>query len=93
MLDEYKYEPDFDRREAILIKIYANINGLTKTYDEQGIASVDDVAEFLTGFNKVFPLCEFIDAGNAKDGADRKIQGKSPVPLLSLLLSSSRCIN
>lgn len=72
--DEYKYEADFDHREAIVIKIYANIKGLAQTYDEQGIASTTEVADFITGFNKVFPLCDLIDAGNAKDGADRKVQ-------------------
>ena len=57
--------------------MYANIRGLAKAYYENGYLNrPDDFADFMLGFNKSHPLCDFIDAGNHKEAADRKLQGK-----------------
>lgn len=64
--------PDFNYDHKIVIKVYANMRGLSKLYTQYGL----DVSEFILGFNKSNPLCDFIDAGNHKESADKKIQGQ-----------------
>lgn len=55
-----------------------NMRGLSKLYTQYGLLSkIEDYGDFLLGFNKSHPLCDAIDAGNGKEGADKKIQGMS----------------
>lgn len=82
---EFEYYDDFRRDEKIVIKVYANLKGLSKTYVSNKILGrTEDFYEFVTGFNKMNALVDLTDAGNAKDGADRKLQGLSLLLLLPL---------
>lgn len=61
----------------IVVRIYANIEGLNKTYrDTKILSSPSQFDMFVRGFNKSHPLCDFVDAGNDKEAADSKIKGK-----------------
>ena len=61
----------------IIIRIYANIEGLSKTYrDAKLLSNTSQLDLFIRGFNKSHPLCDFVDAGNDKEAADSKIKGK-----------------
>ena len=56
--------------------MYANLRGLSKTYVDKGILpNTAAFFEFVLGFNKAHPLCDFIDAGNHKEAADTKLKG------------------
>lgn len=60
----------------VVIRVYANIKGLAKTYKETDIlrqpAFFDD---FVRGFNMGDPTCDYVDAGNGKECSDEKIKG------------------
>jgi hypothetical protein len=61
----------------IVIRIYANMEGLSKTYrDAKLLSSPSQLDLFVRGFNKSHPLCDFGDAGNDKEAADSKIKGE-----------------
>ena len=61
----------------IVLRIYANMEGLNKTYrDTKILSSPSQFDMFVRGFNKSHPLCDFVDAGNDKEAADSKIKGK-----------------
>ena len=71
-----RYDEDFKHDYKIVIRVYANIRGLSKTYAEKGILlNTTAFHEFVLGFNKAHPLCDFIDAGNHKEAADTKLKG------------------
>jgi hypothetical protein len=58
------------------IRVYSNVQGLTKVYRETGILRPDqDLSAFIRGFNMESPLCDFVDAGDGKECADVKIKG------------------
>ena len=76
-----RYDEDFKHDYKIVIRVYANIRGLSKTYADKGILpSPVAFQEFVLGFNKAHPLCDFIDAGNHKEAADTKLKGIGVVP-------------
>lgn len=61
----------------IVVRIYANMEGLSKTYrDAKILFSPSQLDLFVRGFNKSHPLCDFVDAGNDKEAADSKIKGE-----------------
>lgn len=52
------------------------MRGLSKLYTQYGLLSkAEDFGEFVLGFNKSNPLTDWIDSGNHKESADKKIQG------------------
>ena len=56
--------------------MYANLRGLGKTYFDGGVLPTPAAfSDFVLGFNKSHPLCDFIDAGNHKEAADTKLKG------------------
>ena len=71
-----RYDQDYKRDHKILVRIYANMRGLSKTYAEKGILP-NSIAfsDFVLGFNRAHPLCDFVDAGNSKEAADTKLKG------------------
>ena len=91
MQDELRYEPDFRHGETIIVRVHASVQGLATYYVNSGVLHhVDDFHKFVLGFNKINSNCDFVDfveAGNAKDGADEKVKGKF-ASLLSLSLLS-----
>lgn len=59
----------------VMIRVYSKMQFLNRTYHDAGILKEErTLQEFVQGFNRVDPLCEYIDAGNDKEGADRKVQ-------------------
>jgi hypothetical protein len=71
-------DADFKLDHKIVIRIYANLRGLSHTYAEKGILKNSSTfTDFVLGFNKAHPLCDFIDAGNHKEAADSKLKGRS----------------
>lgn len=71
-----RYDADFKHDQKIVIRVYANIRGLCKTYAIKGVLpNAAAFSDFVLGFNKAHPLCDFVDAGNQKEAADTKIKG------------------
>lgn len=78
-----RYDKDFKHDNKIVIRVYANLRGLSKAYVDNGILpNTDFFAQFVVGFNKAHPLCDFVDAGNHKEAADTKLKGK-PIIFIS----------
>jgi hypothetical protein len=84
--------PGIAHHMQVVVRVYANLKGLAKTYKETEIlppwAWFED---FVRGFNMGDPMCDYVDAGNGKECSDEKIKGTRYVPKLStqLLTSSS----
>ncbi|KAJ4251090.1 hypothetical protein NW762_011742 [Fusarium torreyae] len=63
----------------VIVRVYANLKGLTQAYQTAGILSSGETLEaFVRGFNMGDPLCDYVDAGNGKECADEKVKGKFP---------------
>lgn len=76
VIDYLRHDEDFKYDNKIVIRVYANIRGLSKTYvDNRILPNTAAFHEFVLGFNKAHPLCDFIDAGNHKEAADTKLKG------------------
>ena len=70
--------PDITRDVEVLIRVYCNMRGLSKTYVGAGVLQhKEDLGRFIHGFNMVHPLCDFIDAGDGKECSDDKIRGET----------------
>ena len=66
---------DFD----ITIRVYSKMQYMNVHYHNVGILEEGtSLQQFVQGFNRVDPLCDYIDAGNDKEGADSKVQGEFP---------------
>ncbi|EEU42696.1 uncharacterized protein NECHADRAFT_84191 [Fusarium vanettenii 77-13-4] len=66
--------PAYSRR-AIITHIYANMRGLGATYEGNGVvSSLLDWYAFVSGFNIVDPMFDYLDAGSGKECADYKIK-------------------
>jgi hypothetical protein len=64
----------------IVIRVYANLIGLSKAYREAGFLQTNAVFEaFVNGFNKEDALCDFVNAGDGKECADEKIKGEHEI--------------
>ncbi|KAK3291136.1 uncharacterized protein B0H64DRAFT_409905 [Chaetomium fimeti] len=55
------------------VRVYANVAGLAKTYNEMDVLSEATFDDFVRGFNMGDRLCDYIDAGNGKECADVKV--------------------
>ena len=96
VLEYLRYDEDFEYNHKIVIRVYANLRGLSKTYaDKRILPSMSAFSEFVLGFNKAHPLCDFVDAGNHKEAADTKIKGRCSLEtsrhtLQMLIISTQR---
>ena len=62
----------------VVIRVYANMKGLAKTYkDAEVLPQVASFDDFVRGFNMGDPMCDYVDAGNGKECSDEKIKGES----------------
>ena len=62
----------------LMVRIYASVNGLAKVYRATGtIDQTSDFELFVRGFNKAYPLFDFVDAGDGKECADEKVRRKN----------------
>lgn len=78
--NELKYDTNFKLDQKIIIKVYANVRGLSKIYTDKRIVTAPATfADFVVGFNKAHPLCDFVDAGNHKEAADTKLKGNASI--------------
>ena len=76
ILDHLKDKAYFQHDYKILIRVYANLQGLSKTYNDARIIPNSKVfLDFVQTFNKTHELVEIVDAGNDKEAADSKIKG------------------
>lgn len=70
------WDPSVPHHQQIIIRIYANLKGLAKTYTEMGLLPDPRVLEeFVRGFNMRDAMCDFTDAGNGKECTDEKMKG------------------
>lgn len=67
--------PDISHHLDVIIRVYANIEGLSMIYRESNIAPESTTINFIRGFNMGHALCDFVDAGNGKECADEKVKG------------------
>jgi len=67
---------DFSLDTRIVIRVFSNLAGLSKTYlDAKIVTESASLRQFVQGFNKEYALCEYVDAGDDKEAADTKIKG------------------
>ncbi|KIW22014.1 uncharacterized protein PV07_12588 [Cladophialophora immunda] len=87
VFDYMRYDDNFKHDHKIVIRVYANLRGLSHAYAEKGILKTTSVfTDFVLGFNKAHPLCDFIDAGNHKEAADSKLKDN-----LNLYVYNAHC--
>ncbi|KAK2036651.1 hypothetical protein LZ31DRAFT_636471 [Colletotrichum somersetense] len=68
-------DPSLPPHLKLIIRVFANMKGLAKTYTElDTIPSPSVLDEFVRGFNMTNAMCEFVDAGNGKECADEKMK-------------------
>ncbi|KFA49116.1 hypothetical protein S40293_07112 [Stachybotrys chartarum IBT 40293] len=58
----------------VIIRVYANVKGLAKTYKEMDVLSEPVFDEFIRGFNIGNVSCDYIDAGDGKECSDKKVE-------------------
>lgn len=68
--------PIKDVKDNIMIKAYANLNGMAKVFKEKGIHP-NEISAFWQSFTRRFPFVDFVDVGWGKEVADNKIRGKT----------------
>ncbi|KAI4673551.1 uncharacterized protein J4E88_008606 [Alternaria novae-zelandiae] len=69
--------PALAHHTQVVIRVYANMKGLAKTYkDAEILPQLASFDEFVRGFNMGDPMCDYVDAGNGKECSDEKIKGK-----------------
>lgn len=59
----------------VIVRVYANVKGLAKTYREEKIVSESTFEDFIRGFNMGDAMFDYIDAGNGKECSDEKVKG------------------
>ena len=62
----------------IIIKVYSNLSGLGKAYADAQVIDPVGFRDFVRRFNKEYAHCEYIDAGDDKEAADKKVQSQYP---------------
>ncbi|KAF3385157.1 hypothetical protein F1880_002609 [Penicillium rolfsii] len=68
-----------------IIRVYANVRGLAKTYREnQTISEEGTLLSFIQGFNMEDVLCDFVDAGDGKECSDVKIRAQFEQDVLNV---------
>lgn len=68
---------DISEDVPILVRIYANLNGLARTLQENNIIrSEEDLYRFAERFTNSHPEVEFINVGSGKENADSKMNSK-----------------
>lgn len=93
VFDYLKDDPIFKHDNKIVIRVFANLRGLGNAYANKGILpNPTAYNEFVLGFNKAHPLCDFTDAGNHKEAADSKLKGQRSDFLLFNFLTSGRTL-
>jgi hypothetical protein len=70
-------DPSATHHVQVVVRVYANMKGLTKTYKEMDLLPQSTTfEEFVRGFNMGDVMCDYVDAGNGKECSDAKVKGK-----------------
>jgi hypothetical protein len=70
-------DPSAVHHVQVVVRVYANMKGLTKTYKEMDfLPQSTTFEEFVRGFNMGDVMCDYVDAGNGKECSDAKVKGK-----------------
>ncbi len=73
---------------AVMVKAFANLNGLAQACVKNGKLKAEVLLSlFVIGFNRRYPLFDFVDVGPGKEEADNKLRGM--VLLLSLYANTA----
>ncbi|KAL3472275.1 CCCH zinc finger DNA binding protein [Aspergillus californicus] len=68
-------DPDVPPNTCYKIRVYANVEGLTKAYRGANVLHPSqDLGGFIQGFNKSDALCDFVDVGQGKECCDAKLR-------------------
>lgn len=68
--------PSTAHHVQVHVRVYANLKGLEKTYQDLGILpSSASFCHFIRGFNMGDAMCDYVDAGDEKECSDEKIRG------------------
>ena len=69
---------DLNPDTEMVVRVYANLRGLGKALADNTILEHhEDLGRFVCGFNKKYPLFDFVDAGNGKECSDAKLKSGS----------------
>ncbi|OAL40066.1 hypothetical protein AYO20_00484 [Fonsecaea nubica] len=75
ILEYYKTNSRYRADDRVMIRVYANAHGLSRTYKAAKIITEETVFDqFMVGFNRSHPLSDYIDAGSHKEAADSKVK-------------------
>lgn len=87
MVDYHKTNANYHADDRIVIRVYANSRGLSRTYKAAKIIPDESVFEqFMVGFNRSHPFSDYVDAGSHKEAADSKMKGSSNMVFLNRLI-------
>jgi hypothetical protein len=68
--------PSAAHHMQVIVRVYANVKGLAKTYkDMEIVPQSGSFEDFVRGFNMGDSMCDYVDAGNGKECSDEKIKG------------------
>ncbi|RHZ47716.1 zinc finger CCCH domain-containing protein [Aspergillus thermomutatus] len=81
--------PDQANQCRVMVRIYSNLLGLSKTLARAGLAGFEarSLSAFTSNFTRSQDLFDFIDAGDKKEGADFKIREE----MFRLFADNSQC--
>ena len=78
---------DLNSDIEVIVRVYANLRGLGKALvDNTILEHHEDLGRFVCGFNKKYPLFDFVDAGNGKECSDAKLKSESSASSLEFRL-------
>jgi hypothetical protein len=67
--------PELSDPLPVLIRVYANMNALSKAYIRAGILNKATFDDFARGFNSADIRCEYVDTGTNKEHYPGKVLG------------------
>jgi hypothetical protein len=71
--------PSTAQHVQVVVRVYANMKGLAKTYKDMDILpQATSFEDFVRGFNMGDVMCDYVDAGSGKECSDVKIKGRPP---------------
>lgn len=79
LLASHLPEEEDTNNVRIIVRVYANVFGLSKKLARLNIAGREarSLAPFIAGFNQSEPMFDFVDAGNEEDCTANKIMGEA----------------
>lgn len=76
---------------AVMVKAYANLIGLAQTLTKNGNLKWGmSLNQFVIGFNRRYPLFDFVDVGPGKEEADNKFKGIVWASCIHVLISLTK---